>query len=643
MHGVIDPATAGTLAPSEEPRGPLLQVRDLTVEFATRNGLVKAVKNVNLTVAKGETLGIVGESGSGKSVTSYTVMRILDRAGRIAEGSIAFSGIDIAHAGEKQMRDLRGREMSMIFQNPRAALNPIRKVGHQIGDVLLHHLQADPRNVKEKVIEILNQVRIARPEERYHAYPFELSGGMCQRIVIALALACRPQLMIADEPTTGLDVTTQKAVMDLVTELTRARGMSTLLITHDLGLAAAYCDTVMVMEKGEVVETAPAEQIFRNPQHPYTRKLMRATPRPGISLRDLLPEEAQAPGWVQASPLPNPPPQAGEGAQVARVEHGLPGADISAGHPLPLAGEGREGAAAPAAERPEGSEAAVAPAAEKTLQPLLKVENLVKEYPRQGAPIAFLASLFGKKPAKEDGIFRAVDGISFEVRKGESVGLVGESGCGKSTTSTIVMRLIDPTSGRITFDGEDLSAIPAKSFAHHPMRKRIQMVFQDPTESLNPRYTAARAIADPLLRMGGMSEGPALRAKVEDLAGMVGLPVDLLDRFPHQLSGGQKARVGIARAIALNPDLVILDEPTAALDVSVQAVVLNLLEDLKHKIGMSYLFVSHDLHVVQLLCDRVIVMRQGRVVEEGTAEQVLAAPKDAYTRELIAAIPHPPV
>ena len=642
MHGVIDPATAGSLAPPEEARGPLLQVRDLTVEFATRNGLVKAVRNVNLTVAKGETLGIVGESGSGKSVTSYTVMRILDRAGRIAEGSIAFSGIDIAHAGEKQMRDLRGREMSMIFQNPRAALNPIRKVGHQIGDVLLHHLQADPRNVKEKVIEILNQVRIARPEERYHAYPFELSGGMCQRIVIALALACRPQLMIADEPTTGLDVTTQKAVMDLVTELTRARGMSTLLITHDLGLAAAYCDTVMVMEKGEVVETAPAEQIFRNPQHPYTRKLMRATPRPGITLRDLLPEEAPTQGWVQPVTHPNPPPQAG--GAVAPVEAvATPAADVAAGNPLPLAGEGREGAVAPAAEPARVTEGAAARAAEETLQPLLKVENLVKEYPRQGAPIAFLASLMGKKPSQEDSIFRAVDGISFEVRKGESVGLVGESGCGKSTTSTIVMRLIDPTSGRITFDGEDLSAIPARSFAHHPMRKRIQMVFQDPTESLNPRYTAARAIADPLLRMGGMSEGPALRARVEELAGMVGLPVDLLDRFPHQLSGGQKARVGIARAIALNPDLVILDEPTAALDVSVQAVVLNLLEDLKHKIGMSYLFVSHDLHVVQLLCDRVIVMRQGRVVEEGTAEQVLAAPKDAYTRELIAAIPHPPV
>ncbi|MCG5234175.1 dipeptide ABC transporter ATP-binding protein [Xanthobacter oligotrophicus] len=588
MHGIVD-VTAQAAKTSEAPSGPLLEVRDLTVEFATRRGVVTAVSKVNLTLAKGETLGIVGESGSGKSVTSYTVMRILDRAGRIAEGSITFSGMDVAHAPESAMRDLRGREMSMIFQNPRAALNPIRTVGRQIGDVLLQHVQADARNVKEKVIDILKQVRIARPEERYHAYPFELSGGMCQRIVIALALACRPQLMIADEPTTGLDVTTQKAVMDLVTELTRERGMSTLLITHDLGLAAAYCDTVMVMEKGKVVETAPAERIFRDPQHPYTRKLMRATPRPGITLKDLLPEgEEAAPVSPVARPMPSPTP-------------------------------------APAAV------------------PLLKVENLLKEYPRQGAPSAFFSGLFGKKAPPEERIFRAVDGISFEVKKGESVGLVGESGCGKSTTSTIVMRLIDPTAGKITFSGEDISAIPAKDFAHHPMRGRIQMVFQDPTESLNPRYTAERAIADPLLRMGGMSGGAKLRARVAELAEMVGLPQNLLERFPHQLSGGQKARIGIARAIALDPDLVILDEPTAALDVSVQAVVLNLLEELKQRLGMSYLFVSHDLHVVGLLCDRVIVMRQGRIVEEGSSQQVLDAPKDAYTRELIAAIPHPPV
>ncbi|HQS07600.1 MAG TPA: ABC transporter ATP-binding protein [Xanthobacteraceae bacterium] len=607
---------ATTPTPAEEARGPLLEVHHLTVEFATRKGIVTAVKQVDLTVRKGETLGIVGESGSGKSVTSYTLMRILDRAGRIAEGTITFSGIDVANATERTMRDLRGREISMIFQNPRAALNPIRKVGDQIGDVLLHHLQAEPRNVKAKVIEILEQVRIARPQERYHAYPFELSGGMCQRIVIALALACQPQLLIADEPTTGLDVTTQKAVMDLVTELTRARGMSTILITHDLGLAATYCDTVVVMEKGKVVETAPAEQIFRAPQHPYTQKLVRATPRPGIALSDLLPEVAVVP-----SPLPegerSAPLAAGEGAQASSQMPAPPHPD-----PLPRGERGLPGA------------------------PLLKVENLLKEYPRQGVPMGFFAGLMGKKAPPEEAIFRAVDGLSFEVNKGESVGLVGESGCGKSTTSTIVMRLIDATSGKITFDGMDIGAIPAKEFAHHPMRRRIQMVFQDPTDSLNPRYTAARAIADPLLRMGeqfGIRGAAQMRAKVEELATMAGLPLDLLDRFPHQLSGGQKARVGIARAIALKPDLVILDEPTAALDVSVQAVVLNLLEELKQTLGMSYLFVSHDLHVVRLLCDRVIVMRQGKMVEEGTSEQVLEAPKAAYTRELIAAIPHPPV
>src|SRR6187402_469814 len=274
---------------------PLLDVQDLTVEFNTRRGIVKAVQHVNISVAKGETLAIVGESGSGKSVTSYAVMRILDRAGRIAEGSVMFSGIDVKAATEDQMRDLRGREVSMIFQNPRAALNPIRKVGDQIEDVLRTHVQQAPvADRGERAIEALEQVKIARPRERYHAYPFELSGGMCQRVVIALALACNPQLLIADEPTTGLDVTTQKAVMDLIVELTRSRGMSTILITHDLGLAAAYCDRVVVMEKGRVVETALSADIFANPQHACTKKLMRATPRVGVSLRDLLPEEEAA-------------------------------------------------------------------------------------------------------------------------------------------------------------------------------------------------------------------------------------------------------------------------------------------------------------------------------------------------------------
>ncbi len=571
------------------PAIPLLDIKNLTVEFSTRRGIVQAVKSIDLAVAKGETVGIVGESGSGKSVTSFAVMRILDRAGRIAEGSVMFSGIDVRAADDNQMRDLRGREMSMIFQNPRAALNPIRKVGRQIEDVLRQHVQADSAALTDKAVEILDQVRIARPRERYHAYPFELSGGMCQRVVIALALACRPQLLIADEPTTGLDVTTQKTVMDLVTELTRQRGMSTILITHDLGLAAVYCDRVVVMEKGHVVEAAESAKIFKAPSHPYTRKLMRATPRPGVSLRELLPEETAsvAPATVPATPAPK------------------------------TNGKGHA-------------------------EPLLTVEKLVKEYPRQGITKS-LSKLFRGGPTPEPEVFRAVDGISFSIDRGESVGLVGESGCGKSTTSMMVMRLIDKSDGLIRFGGDDIGEIPAKEFAALPLRKRIQMVFQDPTDSLNPRFTAARAIADPILRLGDVRGRAAVRARCEELATQVGLPLQFLDRFPHQLSGGQKARVGIARAIALHPDLIILDEPTAALDVSVQAVVLNLLQDLKDTLGMSYLFVSHDLNVVRLLCDRVIVMKAGKIVEQGPTERVLFAPEAQYTRDLLEAIPHPPV
>jgi peptide/nickel transport system ATP-binding protein len=558
---------------------PLLDIHELTVEFATRNGTVRAVERVDLRLPKGGTLGIVGESGSGKSVTSYAVLRILDRAGRIARGSIRFSGIDLVGASEADMQDIRGREISMIFQNPRAALNPIRKVGKQIGDVLLRHDQTTPAKAREAAIEMLRQVRIARPEERYDAYPFQLSGGMCQRIVIAIALACQPQLLIADEPTTGLDVTTQKAVMDLIAELTRARRMSTILITHDLGLAAAYCDHVMVMEKGRVVETASAHQVFSTPEHPYTQRLVRATPRPGISVRDLLPD----PG---APPAPRPEP----------AMLGVP--------------------------------------------PLLEVEALVKEYPPTGSGAAWFARWRGG--AAEAKPFRAVDGVGFALRAGESVGLVGESGCGKSTTSAMVMRLLDPTSGSIRLNGREIGAVPAAEFAADPDRAKLQMVFQDATDSLNPRFTALRSIVDPLYRLGGLARGAPARARAEELADMVGLPRPLLDRFPHQLSGGQKARVGIARAIALRPQLLILDEPTAALDVSVQAIVLNLLVELRATLAMSYLFVSHDLHVVRLLCDRVIVMRAGAIVEHGPTEQVMTDPQQAYTRELLAALPHPP-
>jgi len=548
---------------------PLLAVRDLCVEFATRKGPVTAVRSVNLQLAKGETLGIVGESGSGKSVTSYAVMRILDRAGRIVSGGIEFGGMQLHDAEEGMMSDLRGREISMIFQNPRAALNPIRTVGKQIEDVLIRHAQTTHDQAKAKAIEALERVRIRDAAQRYHAYPFELSGGMCQRVVIAIALACKPQLLIADEPTTGLDVTTQKAVMELVRDLTRSEGMSTLLITHDLGLAGEYCDRIVVMEKGEVVEQQDTAKLFTAPVHPYTRRLIRSTPHAAATIRDLLPDDLRL--------------------------------------PLP-------------------------PAMTVSTEPLLEVSNLVKEFDPPGG---LLQRLKKRVP------YRAVDGISFNVARGESVGLVGESGCGKSTTSAMVMRLLDATSGSIRFKGQELTAVSAAVFARSPLRRELQMVFQDPHESLNPRSTAAQSIADPLIRLEGMSNGAEIRARVEALATQVGLQHELLDRLPHQLSGGQKARVGIARAISTRPELLILDEPTAALDVSVQAVVLNLLADLKAEFGMSYLFVSHDLEVVRLLCDRVIVMRAGCIVEEGATATVLSAPQADYTRELLAAIPRP--
>ncbi|WP_108658681.1 dipeptide ABC transporter ATP-binding protein [Acuticoccus kandeliae] len=538
----------------------MLNVEHLKVAFRTRRGTVEAVKGISFEIGAGETLGIVGESGSGKSVTSYALLRILDQGGTIAAGEMVYGGVDLRRATERQMGDIRGREISMIFQNPRAALNPIRKVGHQIEDVLRRHGRATAGDAREKAIAAMEAVKIRNAPARYNAYPFELSGGMCQRIVIAIALACDPRLLIADEPTTGLDITTQKAVMDLVTSLIRERDMSAIVITHDLGLAAEYCDRIAVMKDGEIVETGRAIDVFTMPRHAYTRRLVDATPREGVSIRGLLPAEARTPA----------PPHA-----------------------------------------PKDT-------------PLLEVRDLEKVFAGKSGPV------------------HAVKGVSFTVREGETVGLVGESGCGKSTTSSMVVRLLDPTSGQILFAGEDLAKTPARDFARDPRRSAIQMVFQDATDSLNPRHTAARSIEEPLRRMSGIN-GRQRHERTRELADLVGLPQHLLDRFPHQLSGGQKARVGIARAIAVNPRFLILDEPTAALDVSIQAVVLNLLADLRAKLGMSYLFVSHDLQVVRLLCDHVVVMRDGAIVEQGPSAKVMTAPADAYTAALIAAAPHPPI
>ena len=537
----------------------MLNVQNLNVTFNTRKGEVVAVKDISFNLKKGEILGIVGESGSGKSVTSYALMKILDNTGVIKANKLIYSGIDLENASEQEMMDIRGREVSMIFQNPRTSLNPIRKIGKQIEDVLKRHSQANRYNAKQKAIDALKAVKIKDPETRYYSYPYELSGGMCQRVVCAIALACDPRLLIADEPTTGLDITTQKAVMDLIKDLITSRNMSSIFITHDLGLASEYCDRIIVMKDGHIVEKGITHDIFTSPNHPYTRKLVYATPRPGKSIRSLLPSQIK-------------------NKEVQHTVH------------------------------------------EETL---LEVKNLSKFFPGQFGPV------------------QAVKNISFKIKKGECVGLVGESGCGKSTTSAILSRLIDASEGKIIFNKNDISTFAAKNFSKNSIRSDIQMVFQDPTESLNPRYTTRQSISDPLKNLTEINS-KEINSKVIEVSNLVGLPLNLLDRLPHQLSGGQKARVGIARAIVLSPKILILDEPTASLDVSIQAIILNLLVDLRAKLGMSYLFVSHDLHVVQLLCDYIIVMKEGVIIEQGNSDQIISSPKEDYTKSLLAASPKPP-
>jgi peptide/nickel transport system ATP-binding protein len=539
---------------------PLLQIEDLKVTFSTRRGLVEAVRGITLSLGPGEMLGLVGESGSGKSVTGFAVTHLLDKAGRIAGGRILFKGQDITRASAVDFGELHGAAMAMIFQNPRAALNPIRSVGQQIADAILAHRRISKQEARGEALELLRAVQIRDPERRMTAYPHELSGGMCQRAMIAIAISCNPRLLIADEPTTGLDVTTQKVVMDLLASIAAERGMATILITHDLGLAARYCRRVVVMEQGRLVEAADPLTLFHSPQHPYTKRLVAASPTASSRVEDLVPE-GTTPTTVQAREQPRPP-------------HGTP--------------------------------------------PLLDVQRIAKRFDEGAAAVA---------------------DFSMTMRGGESVGLVGESGSGKSTTSRMICRLIDPSGGDILFDGQSIGQIPARDFHRSPFRKEIQIVFQDPNDSLNPRFTAFDCIAHPLKRLMGLRSGDALRSRVEECAHRVGLPRDLLPRFPHQLSGGQKARVGIARAIACRPRLLVLDEPTAALDVSVQAVVLQLLDRLRREDNLGFLFVSHDLNVVRMMCDRTIVLRAGGIVEEGESRALFANPQTEYTRELVDAVP----
>ncbi|MFT3802360.1 MAG: ABC transporter ATP-binding protein [Burkholderiaceae bacterium] len=541
---------------------PLLGVENLHVQFRTRRGLVDAVRDASFSVDAGRTLGIVGESGSGKSVSAYAVTHLLDPAGRIVGGTIRYRDQDITRANRRTLRSHHGARISMIFQNPRAALNPIRTVGDQLCDVLQAGTRMPRARARADARDLLGSVLIREPAKRLDAYPHELSGGMCQRVMIALAIASEPALLIADEPTTGLDVTTQKTVMDLLHRIVHERRMSLILITHDLGLAAQYCDTVTVMKHGQVVEQAAPSVLFTTPRHDYTRRLVAASPTPTSRVQDLVAdgEAVDEPPRPAAAPMP-------------------------AGTP-----------------------------------PLLEVQNVVKRF---------------------DGDVLAVRGVSFRIARGESVGLVGESGSGKSTLSRMICRLIDCSEGDIVFDGQGIGGIPSREFHRSELRRDIQLVFQDPHDSLNPRFTAFDCIAHPLRRLDRLG-GEALQARVHECARKSGLGDELLGRFPHQLSGGQKARVGIARAIACRPRLLVLDEPTAALDVSVQAIILQLLEKLRREEGLAFLFVSHDLNVVRMMCERTIVLRNGEVVEAGDSRQLFMHPATDYTRALVDAIPQLP-
>jgi peptide/nickel transport system ATP-binding protein len=568
----------------------LLRVRDLHVQFDAPGGVVRAVKGVSFRVRPGSTIAIVGESGSGKSVVSQAIMGILPRIGRISSGEILFSDprapeqvIDIAKLAPdgEVMRDIRGGRISIIFQEPMTSLSPLHTVGDQVSEALLLHRDVTKPEAIELTEEMLRLVGFPDPKKAIRTYPFELSGGLRQRSMIAMALVCRPALLIADEPTTALDVTIQAQILKLIMDLQAELGMAVVLITHDLGVVANVAEEVVVMYHGEVVESGTIEDIFRDPQHPYLQALLRAVPR-----FDMKPGERLVP--------------------IREVKHG------DASHLM----------AAKEAWPETGGDA-----------PLLACENLSRSFQiRKGS------FLFAKEAARHV----AVDGVSLAVERGECLGLVGESGCGKTTLSKVLLRALTPDKGRVLFNdrGKVVDVADLEGDALTAYRRRVQFIFQDPFGSLNPRMTVFDIIAEPLI-IHGIGNDETRRGMVRELMTLVGLDARHLNRYPHSFSGGQRQRIGIARALALRPDLVICDEPVSALDVSIQAQILNLLIDLKQQLGLTYLFISHNLAVVDYIADRIAVMCAGRIVELAPKKALFRNPMHPYTRALLAAVPAP--
>jgi peptide/nickel transport system ATP-binding protein len=602
----------------------VLEIDDLSVALTTRQGKLPAVEQVDLRIAPGETLCLVGESGSGKTVTAMSVMRLIDRkGGRITQGAIRLEGRNLASLTQREMSELRGRRIGIVFQDPMTAFDPLFTVGRQIAEVVQRHQRVGRAEAFARAVALLGSVHIPNPGARARQHPHELSGGMLQRAMIAMALACGPSLLIADEPTTALDVTIQAQVLMLLRSLQIENGMSILLITHDFGIAAEMADRVAVMYAGRIVEEDEVGAIFARPAHPYTRALLASiigVMRPRGARLDAI--EGALPGLGDLPPGCRFHPRCQHAGARCAVEQPAPTptdtGHVACWHPY------QEVLADPLAAEPAAVQEAARPRAPSPT--LLRAETLTKTY-------ALASGWFGPRA-----VVRAVDGVSLDIEQGETFGLVGESGSGKSTLGRLLLHLERPTSGRVFLDGVDLGALPAAKL--RAARRHMQVVFQDPYGSIDPRWSLGDIIAEPLEVHETLSKAER-RARVQSLLAEVGLDPAWDTRFPHQLSGGQRQRVAIARAIALRPRFVLADEALSALDASVQAQVVNLLRDLKEKLGLTYLFIAHGLHVVRRLSDRVGVMYLGRLVEIGPAEEVFRNPAHPYTQALIAAIPEP--
>ncbi|WP_280475692.1 ABC transporter ATP-binding protein [Nocardia asiatica] len=621
--------SAGTTEKTAETTStaPLLEISDLRVSFPSEEGRIDAVRGVTYTVSDGEVLAIVGESGSGKSVSSLAVMGLLPEQARVT-GSIRFRGRELLALGDRDLSRLRGSAVSMVFQDPLSALTPVYRVGDQIAEALLAHGKMSRGEAAKRAVELLDLVGIPDPEMRAKAFPHEFSGGQRQRVVIAMAIANDPALIICDEPTTALDVTVQKQILNLLRKARDITGAGVIMITHDMGIAATLADRVAVMYAGRIVETATAADLFNAPRMPYTVGLLGSIPRmDGPPRRPLIPIVGAPPAMHALPPGCSFAPRCPVSIEECTAAE-PPLEPIEPGHAAACIRTAEIGTNALfEAYRSEISE----PEAEAEVEPdvVLRVSDLVKVFPITSGVLL----------RRRKGEVRAVDGISFEVRRGRTLALVGESGSGKSTTLTQILDLVTPQAGAIEIMGSDVAAL--SKARKREIRRKMQIVFQDPTASLDPRLPVFDALAEPL-RIDGRPKAEIAR-RVPELLAQVGLRPEHADRYPADFSGGQKQRISIARALALDPELLVLDEPVSSLDVSIQAGVLNLLRDLQTERGLSYLFVSHDLSVVRNLAHDIAVMYRGKIVEYGSAEQIFAAPTHEYTRALIDAVPMPAV